>query len=406
MLGYLESAGYRIVGNAAQADIVLVNTCAFIQEAKQEAIDTILEMASLRTPDRQSSLIVCGCFSQRYREEVASQFPEVDYWVGVHDWEKDFRTLFPGAPSPAAQRRLTLPGGTEYLKIAQGCSHRCSFCVIPSIRGPFRSRPYEDILREANWLADQGVNECILVSQDTTGYGRDLGHDLTWLLERLLKDTPFPWIRLMYLSPSRVDDTLLDLVASEERMCSYFDIPLQHIADPVLKAMRRAPDSKGTRKLIERIRSRVPGAAIRTTFIVGFPGETRNHFRQLLRFVEDTRFERLGVFPFSPEEGTPAYTMRPRPRNATALRRCEAIMGVQREISRELGESHIGRTVDVMVDGIAENSSYNFEARTQWDAPEVDGKVMIAEGDAVPGRPARVRIVDADAYDLYAVRTD
>ncbi|MBN1760398.1 MAG: MiaB/RimO family radical SAM methylthiotransferase, partial [Chitinispirillaceae bacterium] len=272
ILHLFRNAGYSIIDNPSRADTIVVNTCAFIQEAQEEAIETILTAASVRK-DRQTRLIVSGCFSQRFRNEVAKRFPEVDLWVGVDDWEQLLGTELGVAQQDRFERELTGRGATQHLKIAEGCSHRCSFCVIPSIRGPFRSRPVTVILDEARWLESNGTRELILVAQDSSWYGRDIGLTLTRLLEQLLAAVTIPWIRIMYLHPQFVDDELLRLIAAEPRICSYFDIPLQHIADPVLASMKRRPGAKGIHRLIENIRMTVPDASIRSAFILGYPGE-------------------------------------------------------------------------------------------------------------------------------------
>jgi len=401
MLEHLHLAGYTLTEDLAQADVILVNTCAFIQEAKMEAIDKILEVATYKKTGRCTTLAVCGCFSQRFRETVQHEFPEVDIWAGVHDWSQQFSKHLKTKAKPQFVRVLSEPLATQYLKISEGCSHRCTFCAIPGIRGNFKSRSEADIITEALWLESKGVRECILVSQDTSYYGTDRNSTLTRLLEKLLKNTSFPWIRIMYLHPSRVDDELLCLVAQEPRLCPYFDIPFQHAADPILRAMHRKPLAKGNRALIERIRTIVPNSALRTTFIVGFPHETEAMFGDLVHFVEDMRFEKMGVFPFSPEEDTPAFSMRPRPHNATAARRCEELMAVQREISKSIGKSRVGITVDVIVDEMVAMVPPFCQGRTRWDAPEIDGSVFIKKGMAKVGSIVPVTITSADEYDLY-----
>ena len=404
ILGWFASRSFIVVSEPAQAQVVLVNTCTFIQEATQEAIDTILEATRLKTDGNCATLIVSGCFSQRYRKEAATDFPEVDHWISVDNWEEELTSLFPASRTGAAplQRVICTGTPTQYLKIAEGCSHGCSFCIIPSVRGRYHSRHAEDVVREARWLEEQGARECILVAQDTSRFGREHRDTLTRLVERILRETAIPWIRLMYLHPATINDSLLRLMESEQRLCSYIDVPLQHYADTVLEAMNRRPLSRGIDRVVERIRTLAPSAAIRTTFITGFPAETPAAFRELLSFVERTRFEKLGVFPFSPEAGTPAAQMRPRPRAATAHRRSEILMDLQREISRQIGESRIGTSCTVLLEESVPGSAYHFEGRTQWDAPEVDGKVHLEEGDGTVGCFAAVRIVDADAYDLFA----
>lgn len=402
---FLQAHGFLVEENVENASVIAVNTCTFIQEATTEAIDTILAMAQLKKTAKCKELIVCGCFAERYRDQVQKEFPEVDCWIGVRNWKMELRHYFNICDTDIiAQRTIDPSSKTQYLKISDGCSHRCSFCIIPSIRGPFQSRSIDSIVNEALWLQQQGVNECVVVSQDTSFYGRDMQHSLQELLEILLKKTTFHWIRMMYLHPQYVDDSLLKLVASEKRLCSYFDIPLQHIADPVLENMNRRPLSAGIYELIEKIRALVPDTAIRTSFILGFPGETEKHFRELLTFVEWARFEKVGVFPFSAEQGTHAYSLPHRPRTATAQRRCEIIMELQRKISREIAASSIGSVKEVIIDRVSDNPDFNFEGRTQADAPEVDATVWIEEGDCTPGEFCQVRIVDADEYDLYAVK--
>jgi ribosomal protein S12 methylthiotransferase len=401
MMGWFELAGFTIVEDFELADIILVNTCAFIKEAKQEAIDTVFDAVGYRKNGHCGKLIVCGCFSERYRATAAKEFPEVDHWVGVHAWRGEFEKIFAQRPPHGVRRHITGSAHSQYLKIAEGCSHRCSFCVIPSIRGPFKSRAYEPLRDEALWLYEKGVRECILVSQDTTSYGRDSGSSLTRLVERLLADTAFPWIRMMYLHPSLVDRSLLDLVAHEPRLCPYFDIPLQHIADPILTAMHRAPLSAGIYRLLDTIRNSVPDCAIRTSLIVGFPGETPALFKELVTLLETARFEKVGIFPFSPEEGTSAVGLRPRPSDQTVAKRCEELMEVQRSISAGIGTARIGRTLKVFIDGVSDEPGFELEGRTQWDAPEIDGRVLIRNTAAQPGEIIDVRISEAGDYDLY-----
>jgi len=399
ILHLVKQAGYSVIENSADADIIIVNTCAFIREAQEEAIETILSAAQQK--NRQAKLIVSGCFSERFRSEVATQFPEVDIWAGVNDWEQILGTLLSTTPSPF-KRELSEPRATQYIKIAEGCSHGCSFCVIPAIRGKYKSREVHAIIEEVKWLEAQGTRELILVAQDSSFYGRDKNSTLAALLEQILKSCTIPWVRVMYLHPHFIDSTLLSLFAAEKRLCPYFDIPLQHIADPLLRSMKRKPLKKGIIELVEKIRSTVPDAAIRSAFIAGYPGETEKEFRELLRFIEWAKFDRLGVFPYSPEEGTAAIAMRPRPRNSTALRRCETIMLAQRDISRERNEQRIGKTCEVIIDRVSEDPDFNFEARTMADAPEVDGSVLIRNGSFDIGSLQQVTIIGASDYDLYA----
>ncbi len=397
----LKTAGFEITEDFSEAEIIVVNTCSFIREAQEEAIESILDCASYKNGGKCATLIVSGCFSERYRKEVADKFPEVDLWVGVNDWEHIFKEKFSTKVKKPFERKLDEPIASQYLKIAEGCSHGCTFCVIPSIRGKFVSRPDTDIIEEAQWLYENGTKELILVAQDSSFYGRDTNSTLQKLLEKLLAKTQFPWIRVMYLHPKYVDKSLLSLFANESRLCSYFDIPLQHISDPVLKAMNRPTTGKDIHALLDNIRSIVPDAAIRSAFILGFPGETEKDFMELQRFVEHARFDKLGVFPYSAEEGTKAFGMRPRPKAATATRRCEELMLIQRDISRELMEAKVGKTIDVIIDRVAEDPDFNYEARSRHDAPEVDGKVLITEGNADIGTIIPVQIIGCGDYDLY-----
>jgi ribosomal protein S12 methylthiotransferase len=453
ILALLASKGYNITEDCALADVIVVNTCAFIKEAQEEAIDNILEAATLRKSGSCETLIVSGCFSERYRSKVKKEFPEVDIWAGVDDWmsvipaalsknhlvdggsdggngsvgsngssyddgDDDAAPISaPPALSLSPKKRASYgrddddddgfkrilgePLSTQYIKIAEGCSHKCSYCVIPSIRGKFKSRSEGSILKEAQWLYEQGARELILVAQDTSYYGRDTNTSLTRLLESLLKHTKFPWIRMMYLHPQFIDDDLLGLAASEERVCPYFDIPLQHISDPILRAMGRRPSSKDIYALIGWIRNIVDGATLRTSFIAGFPGETEREFEELKRFVQDVRFDKMGVFPFSPEDGTAAARMPKRPRAAAVRKRCEELMEIQREISREILEDKVGGRTRIIIDRISDDPDFNYEGRTAGDAPEVDGRVFVPSGSFEIGQILTGRIIGASDYDVY-----
>jgi ribosomal protein S12 methylthiotransferase len=397
----LRTAEFEITEDFSEAEVIIVNTCSFIREAQEEAIESILEGASFKNGGKCKTLIVSGCFSERYRDEVAEKFPEVDLWVGVNDWEQLLKERFKTSAKNTFERELQEPLSTQYIKIAEGCSHGCTFCVIPNIRGQFKSRAIDSIIEESRWLSEKGTKELILVAQDSSFYGKDINSSLQSLLELLLKKTDFPWLRIMYLHPKYVDNSLLSLIASENRICSYFDIPLQHISDPILKAMNRPSSSKDIYNLIDRIRKIVPEAAIRSAFILGFPGETDKQFKELQKFIEFARFDKLGVFPYSPEEGTKAFSMKSRPRTSTAVTRCEELMLIQREISREIMESKIGSTMDVIIDSVSEDPDYNYEARSQFDAPEVDGRVLITEGSLSLGSIVPVQIIGSGDYDLY-----
>jgi ribosomal protein S12 methylthiotransferase len=406
MLQWLCEAGHRVVDDFARAELILVNTCAFIQEAKEEAIAAILQMASYKRLGRCRTLAVCGCFSQRYAGEAAAELPEVDWWFDLHGWQREFARLFGYRVPGSGKRRLTVPGPSQYLKISEGCSRRCSFCAIPAIRGRFRSREISDVVREARWLWRQGARECILVSQDSSSYGRDKGTDLVRLVEELLRRTSFPWLRLMYLHPANLPDALLRLMAAEERLCSYIDVPFQHASDGVLRRMRRRPLSRGMYALVEKIRRLVPDCAIRTSLIVGFPGETTRDMRELVRFLEWARLEKVGVFAYSPEEGTPSFAYRPRVRRDVAARRREMVLEVQRDISRDVGRQRVGKRVRVLLEGAAKAHGYRYRGRTQWDAPEVDGSVLVRSARTTRRALVTARVEDADDYDLYAALLD
>ncbi len=403
IIGYMAANGFKIVDDSKEADVLIVNTCSFIEDATKEAIDTILAMGELKEDGSERTLVVSGCFAERYREEVAKEFPEVDLWVGVKDWVDELSEYFRLKDGTTTfDRILSDPVSTQYLKISEGCSHRCAFCIIPEIRGGFQSRAWDDVIAEAKWLESQGVKELIVVSQDTTSYGRDIGTDLADLLTEILKETTFQWVRMMYLYPTMVSDKLLDLVASEPRLCSYFDMPLQHVATPVLNKMGRRTNKEKTYELIEKIRTKIPDATIRTTMILGFPGETEEDVADLVEFVRWAKFEKLGVFPYSAEEGTSAEKMEDQIDSEVAVERANLIMDIQLDISRAKQESLVGKKMPVIIDHLSENLDYNFEGRTMGDAPEVDGRVFIVDGDAAPGDIREVEIIDCDDYDLFA----
>lgn len=403
MASFMEECNFKIIDSYEEADVIVVNTCTFIQEASEESINSILEMNDYKKTGKCSTLVVAGCLSERYREKISSEIPEVDLWVGLHSWAKELNEYFKVQGEESHKRVLSEPIHSQYLKISDGCSHTCTFCIIPSFRGKFVSRPMDKVIAEAQWMYEQGVRECIAVSQDTTFYGKDIGTTLAELLRRLVAETEFPWIRMMYLYPSLITDELLDVVSSNDRICSYFDMPLQHVSEPVLRAMKRTPvQTEKYYDLINNIRKRVPDATIRTTFILGFPGETEEDFDALVKFVEWAKFDKLGVFPYSPEEGTPAAEMENTVDIEIARERCEILMEVQQRISAENVEKNIGRELEVIIDRVSDNPDYAFEARTKGDAPEVDGKVYIDNSDAQPGDLQTVRIIDADDYDLFA----
>ena len=415
MLAKLEEAGFTISNDVFGCDAVIVNTCGFIEDAKREAIENILEMAEYKKAGEISKIIVTGCLAERYREEIISEMPEVDAVIGigknadivdiVSDTILGNNTV---AFSPKEDlpldgpRLLTTPEYWAYLKIADGCSNHCTYCAIPSIRGEFRSRKMENILEEAAALSASGIKELIIIAQDTTRYGEDLYGELKLpeLLRNLCKIDGIEWIRLLYCYPDRITDALLDTIASEEKICNYIDLPLQHANGEVLRAMNRHGDSSSLTELISHIRSKVPGVCIRTTFITGFPGETPEQFAELAEFVKEIKFDRLGCFAYSPEEGTPAAEFENPVDTEEKVHRGELIMDSQYDIVIENNRALIGQTLKVIVD---EYDPYtdSYCGRTYRDAPEIDGKItFVCERSLTPGAFADVKVVGISEYDL------
>lgn len=418
MLGQLVEAGYTVAPSPAEADVVVVNTCSFIQDAKEESIQTILEAAALKRTGRCRALVVSGCLPQRYYPELPALLPEVDGFVGTGEFphiadivrsvlrgDSDGRLWVTGrtAVMTAAQpRRRLSPAHVAYLKIADGCDHLCRFCAIPRIRGPLQSRPRADVVAEARQLAREGVRELVLVSQDTTSYGTDRGEPrgLVALLEELLTVPSLAWIRLHYLYPTRITPELIALLATERRLCRYLDLPLQHADASVLKAMGRGGGPESLRRLVDRIRRAVPELVIRTSFITGFPGETAAQFAVLHRFVSDMRFDRVGVFRYSDEEGTAAAALRPKvPRRVAEARRVR-LMAVQAQIAEAKGRALVGSVQEVLVDGTAETFPGLQCGRTAGHALEVDGTVFLRGPAVAPGTFVRARIREAFEHDL------
>ncbi len=409
--GDFLTAGFRMSEFPEQASLVVVNTCGFIEAAKEESVNEILARVAER--GRGQKIAVAGCLSQRYMDDLRKEIPEVDLWAGTYK-PGELLDLVKASgwglqPECAAERAiprlLTQSTHYAYLKISEGCDRVCSFCAIPGIRGKHESRTADDVVQEVRDLHLAGVQEAIFIAQDLTYWGRDLGkgNSLASLLKRVLDETEIPWIRLTYAYPQFLDDDLLRLMADSGRICRYLDMPLQHGSERMLKAMRRGHTRAGLRELLGRIRGAVPEMAIRTTFLLGFPGETESDFDELMELVEETRFERLGGFTFSPEEGTHAVTLGEEVDPEVAQDRLARLMRRQSEISLDLNEARVGSTMRVLVDGVAEGQSHRFDARTEFDAPEVDNSVQIVDGDCEPGAFAQVRIVGATEYDLEAV---
>lgn len=416
MLKKLVDAGYILVQDADKADVVIVNTCGFIEDAKKESIDAILEMADFKADGVLKKIIVTGCLAQRYGEEVFTEIPEVDGVIGIganDDIVEACNALFEGEEQyksfPEKEnlplnggRILTTPEYTAYLKIAEGCDNRCSYCAIPYIRGGFRSREMSDVLEEAEMLCEKGVKEIILVAQDTTKYGEDLYGELKLpeLLSELNKIEKLKWIRLLYCYPDKITDELLDAIATNEKVCHYIDIPMQHADAGILKAMNRKGDKESLLALVEKIRTKIPDAVIRSTFITGFPGETDEAFTTLSEFVNEAKLDRVGCFAYSREEGTPAYDFEDQIDPETATERAEVIMNQQYGISEEKLDECIGKTFDVLVEGYDPYTD-SYYGRTYMDAPEIDNSVILTsgyridDGDIVP-----VKIFDKDDYSI------
>ncbi len=411
--GILEHAGHRIIRSPEEADVVIVNTCGFINDAKTESIERIFQMADCKKEG--AVLAVTGCLSQRYADELYEEMPEVDLFLGVNDYErlpsilenftkgtrKKYHSDYSRIYAESSFRKLADNPYTATLKIAEGCNNVCAYCVIPKIRGKYRSRTQEAILSEARMLAENGCRELILIAQDVTAYGMDLygGYVLSELLRKLCRIEGIAWIRLMYCYEDRITDELVQVMKEEEKICPYIDIPLQHISDSVLKAMNRRSTSAGIRRTIEKLRKEIPDIHIRTTFITGFPGETEDDFEELLSFAEDTGFERLGVFTYSQEEGTPAAEMEDQVDEGVKAQRRDAIMRAQLEISLKSNQAKIGKTLRVLVEEKDEDGSYI--GRTVWDAPEIDNAVLFtSDRNLTPGEFTDVEITDAFDYDL------
>jgi ribosomal protein S12 methylthiotransferase len=419
MLGALVRAGFEITLDPDDAQVLLVNTCAFIEAAKKESLDAILEASETKRRGHGRRLVVAGCLAQRYGEELRASMPEVDVFVGTGNF-LDLPELLRRTETPE-HREITYAGAahllpsadmarvktgaffTSYLKISEGCNHKCAFCIIPKIRGLHESRPVADLVAEARQLADQGVRELNLIAQDLTAYGRDLDPQtsLAALLRELAKVERIRWIRLLYCYPNFVTDELLDAIAELPNVAKYVDIPLQHGDDAILRAMRRERSADSLRRILDRIRNRIPGVTIRTSFIVGFPGETEAAFRRLTRFVREEQFDRMGVFTYSREENTAAHDLPGQvPERVKRARRAE-LMETQSEISLKKNRGLIGRELEVLVEGPMAGRATRMRGRTSGQAPEIDGSVFLS-GDAEAGEFVRARVDKALSYDLHA----
>lgn len=416
ILALLDEKGYNIVDYVDGCDVVIVNTCGFIDDAKKEAIENILDMVELKNEGVIKKIIVSGCLSQRYREEIAEEIPEVDAVIGIGaigdivdiiDKVMTSDGIYQDYPSQDklpldGQRILTTPEHWAYLKIADGCSNRCTYCTIPSIRGDMRSRKIENIIDEAKQLSEVGVKELIVIAQDTTSYGLDIYGKLMLpeLLNQLCEIDGIEWIRLLYCYPDRITDELIETIKNQEKICNYIDLPLQHADDKILKAMNRRGDSKLIRSVIEKLRSEIPDVVIRTTFIVGFPGEGDEEFEHLAEFVNEIEFDRLGCFTFSAQENTPAFDMDGQLEDDVKARRGDIIMQDQFSIMEEKNNQKIGKIYKVVVEEY-DGYSDSYTGRTYMDAPEIDGLVRFtSDTDIEIGDFVNVKIFDIDDYDL------
>ena len=413
MLGMLREKGFEIVTDPAEADVLFVNTCGFIESAKEESIDAIFEMAQYKREGKPKKLFVTGCLAQRYPEELLGEIPEIDGILGVAEYGRLFEMIGAadagarpcytanGARFLNAPRVLTTPGYSAYVKISDGCNNRCTFCAIPLIRGAYASRPFDDIVDECRKLAAQGVTELTLIAQDTSRYGCDLGDGhflLPELLEAVSAIAGVHWVRVLYCYPDSADDRLLDAIQRLPKVAPYLDLPLQHIDDALLRRMNRRGDSELIRRRIAGCRAR--GITVRTTMIVGFPGETDAQFEELMDFVKEARFDRLGAFTYSAEEGTAAAKMPDQLDETVKQRRLDQLMMLQQSIAMEINRARVGTTCEVLVDGFDEAEG-RFYGRSLLEAPESDGCIWLAAGRALtPGEYVNVRITGADAYDL------
>lgn len=417
MLGQLVEAGWEVTAAPAAAALLLVNTCAFIAPACQEAVDTILELARYKEADATKRLAVTGCLVQRYGPELAKELPEADLLLGVNDFPAladllesapaggEARLYHEAPPYPyaaAARRYPATPPHLAYLKIAEGCSHHCTFCVIPRIRGPYRSRPLDTLMAEARALAAAGVRELILVAQDTTAYGRDRGDapGLPALLRELGRIPEFRWIRLLYSHPARITDELLRVIAENPQICPYLDLPIQHGHDEMLRRMGRGYTRNQVLEACRRIRRALPGATLRTTVMVGFPGETEAHFEALQELVQEVRFEHLGVFLYYPEAGTPGAGFTPKVPRRTARRRARRLKALQAGIVKARLQALVGTVQNVLVEGVSPESDYLLSGRLISQAPEIDGQVYITASRGQVGEIQPVRLLRALPYDL------
>jgi ribosomal protein S12 methylthiotransferase len=405
LMNQLKVNNFKLVDDPDSAETVIINTCGFIEAAKQESINTILNATALKQEGKLKKVIVAGCLSERYKDDLVKEIPEVDVYFGTENYEGILKELGGELKYELlGERIITTPSHTAYLKISEGCDHPCSFCAIPLIRGKHKSKPVEELVKEAEFLAANNAKELVIIAQDTTDYGIDIYGErkLAFLLERLSHINGIEWIRLMYAYPSKFPDDVIEIIKNNPKICKYVDIPLQHISDDVLRSMRRGVTSKRTKELLLQLRNRIPGIVIRTTFIVGYPNETEEDFNKLCEFIKEARFERAGVFTFSVEENTSSFILGDPVSEEEKLRRKDVIMEIQKEISTEINKSFTGKELKVIIENI--EGEY-YVARSFRDAPEVDGEVLIpVKGNKLKiGNFYSVEVYDSNEYDLYAL---
>lgn len=422
MLGFLASRGYEMIDDEQEADIIVVNTCCFIHDAKQESVDNILEMAEYKKTGKLKALIVTGCLAERYRQEIIDEIPEVDAVLGTTAYDKILDAVdealegkhflemedLQALPVVDTKRQITTGGHFAYMKIAEGCDKHCTYCIIPKIRGTYRSVPMEQLIKEAEELAAQGVKELILVAQETTLYGKDLYGEksLHKLLKELCKVSGIQWIRILYCYPEEITDELIQVIKEEPKICHYLDLPIQHANDEILKRMGRRTSKQELIDIVTKLRKEIPDICLRTTLITGFPGETEEQHQELVEFVDEMEFDRLGVFTYSPEEDTPAATMPDQIDEEVKLERQAELMELQQEIAFDTAENMIGREMLVMIEGkIADEPAY--VGRTYRDAPKVDGLIFVETGELLmSGDFAKVTVTGAEEYDLIGGLTN
>ena len=409
-IGLFKKEKFEIVNDPKDAEMIIINTCGFIESAKEEAINCMLEMAEYKTTGNCKYLVAMGCLVQRYKEDLIKALPEVDLFISIDEydnyWEKILKLINKNSKSKNTldymDRIISTGNTTAYLKIAEGCSNNCTYCAIPYIRGPYESRKMEDVLEEAKKLAKDGIKELIVIAQDTTKYGIDIYGKpmLAELLDKLCKIDGFKWIRFLYAYPESITDELIEVVKNNDKICNYFDIPLQHFADKVLRRMNRKSDSKSIKNTITKIRKEIPDVILRTTFIVGFPGETEDDFFELYEFVNEAKFEKLGVFKYSKEDGTPASRIKEQVHHKTKQSRLDKIMSLEQKISRIKLEEKIGNEYEAVVDGFSDDNRY-ICARSYMDIPNEDGTIFIKNnGKVQPGDFIKCKIISVKNYDL------